>query len=74
MVQPIRLTGDGYRGVPRTFLRCTEPPSSPPMEAHAARVRAEGGWDYRELAAPHGTVLRAPEAVAALLLELVPSR
>ena len=69
------LRGAGARHLPRTFVRFTakppDDPQAPIFDAMAARVRAEDGWTYREVAFDHAPQFTHPRELARLLLELV---
>lgn len=68
--EPVRLTSAEARAIPRTFVYCSERPMGL-FDAPAARARAgEGGWRYRELAAPHAAIITEPRKVAEALLEI----
>ena len=62
-VEPIVLAQEPT--IPRTYVWCTQSG----FGGVAARVRADGGWDYRELDTLHMCMYSAPEAVAELLLD-----
>ena len=68
--QPLRLTNPTALAGPRTFIACVA--ASPRLwrDAMIERVRAEGGWRYRELPTGHDAMVTMPTEVAALLLEL----
>jgi pimeloyl-ACP methyl ester carboxylesterase len=68
-MQPIRLGGGGV-ALPRTFIRCTDPPH-PVIVRSAERVLAAPGWRYREIACGHSAPRQRPREVADLLLEAV---
>jgi pimeloyl-ACP methyl ester carboxylesterase len=68
-VQPVHLTNRTARALPRTLISCTVE-QLPGHAALARRVRAEPGWRYREIATGHDAMITAPQAVAALLMEL----
>jgi pimeloyl-ACP methyl ester carboxylesterase len=75
-MEPVRLTGAVDR-VPRAFVRCTtgaftEDLGGDPIEACAARARAEG-WPYRELSTPHDPQVFDPVSTATILEELADS-
>jgi len=63
LAEPVPLAGAG-EDVPRTYVLCTQSGFQPVAE----RVRAEPGWDYRELDTKHMAPLTAPRELAALLL------
>jgi len=69
MTDRIRLSNPARQRIPRTFVSCTVQQRGA-FVAAAAKVRAQGGWDCREIAAPHDAMIVAPEALAALLLDL----
>jgi pimeloyl-ACP methyl ester carboxylesterase len=68
---PVRVTDPERFAGRRTFVLCSEGKdgSSPEVQT-AARVQAEPGWQYRELATGHDAVITAPRELADLLLEL----
>lgn len=73
--EPLSLKNGGGADLPRTYVHCTNPPlpmSSMPF--HAAILKADPSWRYREIDAGHGAMLTAPEATAALLLEAAAAR
>jgi len=69
LVEPINLPTDRVSGLPRTFIRCTEPVDKP-MSPFAVKVKEDAGWRYRELATGHDAMVTAPDAVVELLLEV----
>jgi hypothetical protein len=66
--QPVRLTQPVGAGVPRTYIRCTENAASGEL---FARFATDPSWRVCELATEHTAMVTAPQALAALLLELV---
>jgi pimeloyl-ACP methyl ester carboxylesterase len=74
--ESVRLSGAIGR-IPRAFVHCTggnvDLGSGDPIEAHAARAKAEG-WTYRELSTPHDPQLFDPGATADALDELATDR
>ena len=72
---PITLRDAGARRLLRTFFRFTakppDDPQAPIFDAMAARVKAEDGWTYREVAFDHSPQFTRPREVAQLLLEVV---
>jgi pimeloyl-ACP methyl ester carboxylesterase len=54
-------------GVPRLFIDCNAP-ALPTIAASRERVRAEPGWQVREIATGHDPMVSAPEALARELL------
>lgn len=66
--EPLTFDSARVASVPRTFIDCTQPawPSIAPMRQ---RVRAEVGWQVRELPTGHDAMVSAPAALAALLLQ-----
>ncbi|MGH3115884.1 MAG: alpha/beta fold hydrolase [Gaiellales bacterium] len=74
--EPVTLTG-AVDQLPRAFVRCTtgefsEELGGDPIEACAARARAEG-WLYRELPAPHDPQVFNPTGMAEVLDDLARS-
>ena len=71
---PIALRDAGAKRLPRTFVRFTAKPPDDPQasifDAMAARVRAEDGWTYREVAFDHAPQFTHPRELAWLLLEV----
>ena len=71
---PIALRDAGAKRLPRTFVRFTakppDDPQAPIFDAMAARVRAEDGWTYREVAFDHAPQFTHPRELARLLLEV----
>ena len=65
LAQPVGLLG-ACESVARTYVWCTQSGFTPVAE----RVRAEPGWDYREVDTKHMAMLTATREVAALLLEV----
>jgi pimeloyl-ACP methyl ester carboxylesterase len=72
-IEPIRLTGAGA-GLPGTYVYCTDDkPTGSPLAAMFAPMVARAhahGYRYREVATGHDAMVTAPQALAALLLEL----
>jgi hypothetical protein len=71
--QPVRLTDATAAALPRMYILCTEGKEGQPLPGYIERARSEPGWRYRELAAGHGAHVTAPQQLAHLLLELVPT-
>ncbi len=68
--EPLALGNGGGADLERTYIHCKNPPlpmSSMPF--HAALLKNDPAWRYREIESGHGAMMTAPEAVAALLLE-----
>ena len=68
-LDPVRLADPRGAGIPRTFIRCTDP-ADPPFAQFAQRVRSDGSWRYLELATGHGAMITKPRELADLLLGL----
>lgn len=69
--ETLRLANGGGAHLPRAYVHCMRPPlpmSSMPF--HAALLKNDPTWRYREIASGHGAMLTAPAAVASTLLEL----
>lgn len=56
-------------GLPCTYIHCTAP-SLPLLESSRVLVRALGGWNWVELAAPHEAHITHPDMLADVLLNL----
>ena len=69
-LEPLRLKNGGEEGVPRTFIRCTDPemPYSG-IRDHARFASNHPDWRYEELATGHDAMVTAPQACARLFLE-----
>jgi hypothetical protein len=55
--------------LPRTYVRCTEPPH-PQLEPSRELVRSWSGWEWIDLPAPHLCMITHPADVTDLLLKL----
>lgn len=68
-LDPVKLDNGGEEGVPRTFIRCTDPemPYSG-IRDHAMFARDHPQWRYEELATGHDAMVTAPLALADLIL------
>jgi pimeloyl-ACP methyl ester carboxylesterase len=64
--QPLRYDEATIAGLPRTYVRCTDP-ALPGLDASAARARTEPGWRYLELATDHNPQYTAPAELTAIL-------
>lgn len=62
--ESVELSGTA-RGLPRTYLHCTEGPLAPTFAPFAARARSDPAWDDRELAVGHDAMLIAPDTLVA---------
>ena len=72
LTQPLRLGNPAAATLPRAFVYCPEGKTAGgSMERLAARLRADPGWRYREVAANHAAPITAPEALAEAFLSLV---
>ena len=72
LTQPLRLGNPAASALPRAFIYCSEGKTAgDSMERFAARLRADPGWRYREVAANHAAPITAPEALAEAFLSLV---
>jgi hypothetical protein len=67
--QPIRLTQPMGNGLPRSFIACTRPASSP-FGQFADEVHHDPTWDFHELATGHNAMIIAPALSASRLLGL----
>ena len=68
-LDPVKFENGGEEGVPRTFIRCTDPemPYSG-IRDHAMFARDHPQWRYEELATGHDAMVTAPRALADLIL------
>ncbi len=71
MNTPIRFDGAPGNGVPATYVFCTDPVYASLAWARDL-ARAQPGWAWREIAAGHDCMVTAPDATAALLMEIAP--
>ena len=72
LTQPLRLGNPAATTLPRAFIYCPEGKiAGGPMERLAARLRADPGWRYREVAANHAAPWTAPRTLAEAFLSLV---
>ena len=70
---PVRRFGNGYERLPKSFIRSTLP-AGRPTSLSAERARRSPDWSYREIEAGHDAMISAPEALAAMLLEIASGR
>ncbi len=63
---PLRLRHPVGNGLPRTYIAAADP-AYPALAAIQARLRAEPGWTWREIATGHNAMVTAPEALAEML-------
>jgi pimeloyl-ACP methyl ester carboxylesterase len=69
-LDPIALPNGGAGGLKRTYVLCTNPVmQNASFMAHAAILKADPGWTYREIATGHDAMVTAPEETARLLGE-----
>jgi pimeloyl-ACP methyl ester carboxylesterase len=61
----------GEPKMPRSYIYCTRIPPGDPFGQFAQRTRNEPGWRYFEIDASHAPNVTAPEALTALLQEIV---
>jgi pimeloyl-ACP methyl ester carboxylesterase len=70
--QPLRRGNPAAAALPRAFAYCPEGKAADsPTARLAARLKADPGWRYREVAANHVAPITAPRALAEALLSLV---
>ena len=75
LLEPVYFTNGGAPAIPRTYIYLRSPGGQPvdtEFVWFAERARTQPGWTYHELVSGHDAMLIIPEAVAALLLEVVP--
>jgi pimeloyl-ACP methyl ester carboxylesterase len=73
--QPVTLTNPAAARLPRTFIYCSQEkdamgPVGIPITQAAARAKADPAWNFFELDSGHVPWETAPQALAAVLLEL----
>lgn len=66
---PLHYEGPLGNGVPATYIECSAP-VNPLLEGARARARAQPGWTYLTLQAPHEAMITHAPEVAAILLAL----
>jgi pimeloyl-ACP methyl ester carboxylesterase len=74
LLEPVHFMNGGAPAIPRTYIYLRSPGGQPQDTAFvwfAERARTQPGWTYHELVSGHDAMLIIPEAVAALLLEVV---
>lgn len=69
--EPLQLRHPVGNGVPKTYIAVTDP-WYPPLAALREWVRAQADWDWREIATGHDAMVTAPDALAVLLMSLMP--
>jgi pimeloyl-ACP methyl ester carboxylesterase len=70
--QPLRRGNPAAAALPRAFIYCPEGKDAASPTVHfAAKLKADPGWRYREVAANHAAPITAPAALAEALLSLV---
>lgn len=67
--QPLGLQAE--LTLPRTYIQCTRYADKGPFGQFAARARSEAGWRLYELDASHSPNVTAPEALMALLQQVL---
>jgi pimeloyl-ACP methyl ester carboxylesterase len=69
-LDPIRLPHGGSAGLARTYVLCTQPlMQGASFAAHAAQVKLDPTWRYRELATGHDAMVTDPQGTAGVLAE-----
>ncbi len=66
---PLRLRHPVGNGLPRTYIAATDP-AYPALGAIQARLRAQPGWDWQEIATGHNAMVTAPERLTGMLAAL----
>ncbi len=61
----------GELALPRSYIYCTRPLPGDVFAPFAMRAKSEAGWRYFEIDASHSPNLTAPEALMALLEEVI---
>lgn len=67
MCEPVRLSGPPDANLARTYIYCSKPATGT-FDQFAAKLRADPGWRFHELAAGHDCMVTAPEETARLIL------
>jgi pimeloyl-ACP methyl ester carboxylesterase len=68
-LEPINLPNAGGAGLPKTFIRCTDPPFRPGDDAMEKRIEADpDDWTYVQIATGHDAMVTAPEELSEILL------
>lgn len=67
--QLLRLANPAGFAGPKTYIACVAASAAIWRDSAIERVRAEGGWRYRELATGHDAMITAPPALTDVLLE-----
>jgi pimeloyl-ACP methyl ester carboxylesterase len=70
---PIHLDHPPGNGLPRVYIRCTDP-VYPAVVPCYDRIKQEGGWTLVDIATGHDAMVTAPEALAEILLKYAPGR
>lgn len=65
----LELTHALGNGLARTYVDCTAPRYAT-LDGVKARIKGQPGWGWRDLATGHDAMVSAPEALAAMLLEI----
>ncbi len=65
---PLPIKGPPGNNLPRSYIACTNPLYQP-LEAVRRWVKAQPGWDCREIETAHDAMVTAPEELSRLLLE-----
>ncbi|MGY1705202.1 alpha/beta fold hydrolase [Geodermatophilus sp. SYSU D00697] len=71
--RPVRLVNGAAGELPRTYVRCARFPT-PTFDRYAQQAREAPGWRYRELDCSHIPYVTCPDALAAVLLDVVIDR
>lgn len=68
-LEPINLPNGGGKGLPKTFIRCTDPPFRPGDDAMEKRIREDPAeWTYIQIATGHDAMVTAPGELSDILL------
>ena len=69
-LEPIALPNRGSEGLARSYILCTNPVMrGASFGAHAALIKQDPTWRYREIATGHDAMVTDPAGTAALLME-----
>lgn len=68
-LEPIKLPNGGGAGLPKTFIRCNDPPFRPGDNAMEKRIEADpDDWNYVQLASGHDAMVISPNELSEIFL------
>lgn len=65
----LQLTKPVGNGVPKTYIECTAP-AHPGLEGSKKLVRAQEGWQWLQIAAPHDAMITHPDELTKMLVAI----